>query len=144
ARRRGNAAPATLSDDVVATLAQHLWPGNIRELRNTIERARLLAGSGPIKPEHVSFGSERPRRPSVPTMPIERVSSPEITAPPAAPAAGDQPLASAVADVERRRILDALERCGGNQTRAARMLGISRNTLLARLDTYGLPRPRKS
>jgi two-component system, NtrC family, response regulator AtoC len=46
--------------------------------------------------------------------------------------------------MERKRILDALERCGGNQTRAARMLGISRNTLLTRLDSYGSPRPRKA
>lgn len=67
---------------------------------------------------------------SSPTMPGERVSS--------------SSLPSAVADLERGRILDALEQCGGNQTRAARMLGISRNTLLARLDSYGLPRPRKS
>ena len=57
--------------------------------------------------------------------------------------ADPQSLANAVADLERKRILDALEQCGGNQTRAARALGISRNTLLARLDAYGLPRPRK-
>jgi two-component system response regulator AtoC len=46
-------------------------------------------------------------------------------------------------DPERRRIIDALDRCAGNQTRAAKVLGISRNTLLARLDAYGIPRPRK-
>ena len=46
-------------------------------------------------------------------------------------------------DPERQRIIDALEECAGNQTRAAKMLGISRNTLLARLDQYGLARPRK-
>ena len=45
-------------------------------------------------------------------------------------------------DPERQRILDALEKCAGNQTRAARLLGISRNTLLARLDAYGINRPR--
>jgi len=46
-------------------------------------------------------------------------------------------------DVERRRILDALTQCGGNQTRAARLLGKGRRTLLRRLDELGLPRPRK-
>jgi two-component system response regulator AtoC len=45
--------------------------------------------------------------------------------------------------LERRRILDALATCGGNQTQAAEMLGISRRTLLRRLDEYAVPRPRK-
>jgi DNA-binding NtrC family response regulator len=140
ARPRGNATPTVIADEALAALANHSWPGNIRELRNTIERAMLLASNGPIKPEHVKLGSEPPRRSSVPTMPIERITSTDLPL----PATPEQPLASAVAEVERTRILDALERCGGNQTRAARMLGISRNTLLARLDSYGLPRPRKS
>ena len=70
----------------------------------------MLAGGGRVKPEHLTL---EPRRSSVPTMPIERLTPPE-----AAPS-----LANAVAEVERQRILDALERCGGNQTRAARMLG---------------------
>ena len=139
---RGNAEPTTLGDGVVAALAKHAWPGNIRELRNAIERARLLAGGGPILAEHLALGHETPRRASVPTMPIERIAT-DLPAP-SPPGADAQPLATAVAEVERLRILDALERCGGNQTRAARMLGISRNTLLARLDVYGLPRPRKA
>jgi DNA-binding NtrC family response regulator len=134
-RPRGNTPAASLADDVLQALARHRWPGNIRELRNTVERALVLAGGGRVKPEHLSL--ESPRRSSVPTMPIERLTPPEFPAP-------EPSLASAVAEVERRRILDALERCGGNQTRAARMLGISRNTLLTRLDAYGLPRPRKS
>ncbi|HEY5922698.1 MAG TPA: sigma 54-interacting transcriptional regulator [Kofleriaceae bacterium] len=140
ARPRGSAAPA-LSPDVIATLQHHQWPGNIRELRNTIERAVLLAGTGPIKPEHLVLDASGPRRSSVPTIPIERIS--EITVP-GAPGGEGKRLADTIAEVERRRILDALDRCGGNQTRAARLLGISRNTLLARLDSYGLPRPRKS
>jgi DNA-binding NtrC family response regulator len=45
--------------------------------------------------------------------------------------------------LERQRILDALEQCGGNQTRAAKLLGIARGTLIARLATYGVKRPRK-
>ncbi len=46
-------------------------------------------------------------------------------------------------DDERARILAALEQCAGNQTKAAAVLGISRRTLIHRLELYGLPRPRK-
>jgi two-component system response regulator AtoC len=45
--------------------------------------------------------------------------------------------------MERKRILEALEKCAGNQTRAAEMLGITRRALIQRLETYGVPRPRK-
>jgi len=44
-------------------------------------------------------------------------------------------------DPERQRILDALATCGGNQSRAAELLGLSRRTLVSRLGEYGLPRP---
>ena len=44
---------------------------------------------------------------------------------------------------ERQRIEEALDRCGGNQSRAAKLLGISRATLVNRLNVYGFPRPRK-
>jgi DNA-binding NtrC family response regulator len=118
---------------VVAELEQHAWPGNIRELRNTIERAVLLSAGGPIRPQHLAL--ERPRRDSSVTMPIQRLEVLDRVTQPN--------LASAVADLERQRIIETLNACGGNQTRAARALGISRNTLLARLDAYGFPRPRK-
>ena len=48
-----------------------------------------------------------------------------------------------VKEVERQHILDALTRCGGNQTRAAKELGISRRTLISRLEEYNIPRPLK-
>ncbi len=142
ARPRGSTSGAkkSLGEDVLAALRQHPWRGNIRELRNTVERAVLLAGDRRVKAEDLTLDPSSPGRSSVPTMPMDRITLTELSRPTAELA----PLASSVAEVERRRILDALDQCGGNQTRAARMLGISRNTLLARLDTYGLPRPRKS
>ena len=46
-------------------------------------------------------------------------------------------------EAERARVIDALERCIGNQTRAAEMLGMSRRRLIDRIEKFGLPRPRK-
>jgi two-component system, NtrC family, response regulator AtoC len=56
---------------------------------------------------------------------------------------GDGKLRGDVEAFERKRIAEVLDRCGGNQTRAAKMLGISRRTLTNRLGQYDLPRPRK-
>jgi two-component system, NtrC family, response regulator AtoC len=52
-------------------------------------------------------------------------------------------LANEVAELERKRILETLERFAGNQTQAARALGVSRGTLIARMELYSIPRPRK-
>jgi transcriptional regulator with GAF, ATPase, and Fis domain len=126
----------TLGTEAIAALEHHSWPGNVRELRNTIERAALLSAGGTIRPAHLVL---EPVRDSRPTIPVPLNSAP--TEPTVRPS--HQSLASAVADVERQRILAVLEQCGGNQSRAAKMLGISRTTLLARLDSYGVTRPRK-
>jgi two-component system, NtrC family, response regulator AtoC len=120
-----------LSDQAIELLESYAWPGNIRELRNLMERAVLLSSDDLITDEH---------------LPTEKMRTGGV-----ARAAGEQPAAPArgatlrddVDDLERRRILDALDSCSGNQTRAARMLGISRNTLAARLEQFGIPRPRK-
>ena len=48
-----------------------------------------------------------------------------------------------IVELERERIIEALARCGGNQTRAAKLLGMPRRTLVSRLSRYDVPRPRK-
>ena len=53
------------------------------------------------------------------------------------------PMRDEFAELERTRILEAMEKCGGNQSRAAKMLGMPRRSLLRRIEEYGLARPRK-
>jgi two-component system response regulator AtoC len=106
-------------------LASYSWPGNVRELRNVMQRALLLADGGDIDTAHL--GADKF------TM---RVAAPS-------PAPDRASLEAAIQAHEKQRIVDVLARCGGNQTHAARELGMSRGTLLARLDAFGLARPRK-
>jgi two-component system, NtrC family, response regulator AtoC len=118
ARRLGAEAPLEIHPGVWERLRRYQWPGNIRQLRNVMERAVALSEGGPI---------------TVDDLPVDTYVGPAFKAP--APAQGE--------DAERERILAALEQCAGNQTRAAELLGISRRTLVSRLGDYNLPRPRK-
>jgi len=120
----------TLTSEALAALRRCPWPGNVRELRNVMERAALLSEDGVIRLEHVPV--ERLRTTFYPKS-TTAVTPP---GPRAAPRQG-------VESEEGRRILDALAECGGNQSRAAKRLGISRRTLVTRLKDLGLPRPRK-
>ena len=85
-----------------ARLEQHAWPGNIRELRNVIERAALVCDGDEITEDDLQLGAAEP----------------------AASSSGS--LHADVESLERKRILEALESCGGNQTRAAQQYGITR------------------
>jgi two-component system response regulator AtoC len=126
---RQTALPAPpLSSEAVAQLRGYEWPGNIRELRNVMERALLLSSGGTITPEHIPLDKllRARRQPPAP--------------PPAATPPG--PVATTMLEIERQAILDALVRCAGNQTRAAELLGIPRRTFCKRLSAYNIPRPR--
>ena len=132
-KRAGQATPPRLSDEALAWLRAYPWPGNIRELQNTIERAVLLCTGDLITLEQLPVKVTTATGAPTPTPGGTGAGGFAVAAPGGAEDA----------DPERRRILDALEQCAGNQTRAAKLLGISRNTLLARLDQYGIARPRK-
>jgi DNA-binding NtrC family response regulator len=149
-----------LSDEARAILLRYMWPGNIRELRNVIERAVLLC-TDVILLEHLpveKMGTTQPSSMAPPPLPAARGSrdsfaplrptrlegaSPSAPPPPPEPSGSQLDLKSEVEALERQRIIDALERCAGNQTKAAKMLGMSRRSFLTRLETYNLPRPRK-
>jgi two-component system, NtrC family, response regulator AtoC len=113
-----------LGDDAKAALERHEWPGNARELRNTIRRASVLATSKTIGAEHLQFART------------------EAPPPPAGGRTADE-LRQEASSVEKQQILDALDRCGGNQTRAAELLGITRRALITRLERYEITRPRQ-
>jgi DNA-binding NtrC family response regulator len=109
-----------LSADAMTALGRHTWPGNVRELKNALARAVLLVKGRVLTAAHFDLAGT------------------ELAA-----AANGGSLSSAVDEAEHRRILEALRQCSGNQTRAAKALGISRGTLISRLERFGVPRPRK-
>jgi MoxR-like ATPase len=119
AQRAGR--PGALSSAVRAALLAWEWPGNVRELKNVIDRAVLLAGDDEVGVEHLRL---RP-------IPEAREAS--------------QPsrLRAELDAIEKARIVEALDRSGGNQTRAAALLGMPRRTFILRLEAYGIPRPRR-
>jgi DNA-binding NtrC family response regulator len=117
---------AGLSVDALAWLAAREWPGNVRELKALIEAAGALL---------------LPDQPEV-DAPLLRLAAGEadgdLTAEPAAPLEGLGPLDAALAELERRLVRDALQSAGGNQSEAARRLGISRVGLIKKLARLGL------
>ncbi len=135
-------SPPVWTDDAMAALMNHPWPGNVRELKNVVGRACLLCGAGPIERAHLvlNAGPGGVAKTSGSSM---NAGTGEVGTATAMGAALPPKLKSELKAIERQRIIDALERTGGNQTRAAELLGISRRTLVKRLDTYGVPRPRK-
>jgi two-component system, NtrC family, response regulator AtoC len=119
--REGTSVPV-ISPEALAVLRSNPWPGNVRELRSAIEWAMLQCTDGVIRPEHLPAARLR-----------TTVYAPAPVA--AAPSQGRE-------GAERQRIADALAQCGGNQRRAAELLGIGRRTLVTRLKELNLPRPR--
>jgi DNA-binding NtrC family response regulator len=117
--RQQDRAPLAIAQDVFRVLLQHDWPGNLRELRNVAERAVALCDGTTIEVSHLP--SE-----------LAEIGTDAATH-----------LKSNIKEHERQLILDALLQADGNQTRAAKLLGVSRRTLISRIEEHGLPRPRK-
>ncbi len=130
---------SSLTPPAVSRLEGYAWPGNVRELKNVMERAVLLANRTAIEPEHLAL--EVPMTLGAPAM--GATSRPSDLPPPSAPPQSDLNLRKAMSEYERQRIEEALERVGGNQTRAAELLGISRRALVAKIAEYGLSRKRR-
>ncbi len=119
---RANRPPVNFSPAAVAALSRHEWPGNVRELKTVVERAVLLAAGTEITDRHIAIDA-----PAAPPPRADDVDAPDL---------------DAVAAAERGRIIDALEQCAGNQTKAAKVLGISRASMVHKVALYRIPRPR--
>jgi transcriptional regulator with PAS, ATPase and Fis domain len=126
ARDLGRAAP-TLSAASRNLIERHEWRGNIRELKNVIERALLLCEGEVIHPEHLSLESDG----ATAFAEVEATEQTRV-----------RDLTYEQED-ERRVILEILKANVWNQSRAARALGMPRRTLIAKLDRYRIPRPQK-
>ncbi len=111
-----NGSEATeIDSDAIKALEEYPWPGNVRQLRNVVEKMCVLSSGGKLT------------RADVPA---------EILEPPASPAAGTS--ARTLEETEKAKILSVLESSGGNKTKAAETLGISRRTLHRKLNEWGM------
>ncbi len=116
---RLNVGVPSVSTDALAILASHHWPGNIRELQNVVERMVLMCDGGEILPMHVPREIAATARETIDVQPE-----------------------SGLRGYERAMIIQALNGTKWNQTRAAEVLGISRDNLRYRLKKYNIQRPR--
>jgi transcriptional regulator with PAS, ATPase and Fis domain len=107
-----------ISPEAESMLMVHDWPGNVRELRNAIERGTVLEETGFIQAGNLPIAIRTPDPASAATTPI-----------------GD---GMSLADQERRLLVQALSRCGGKQTQAARLLRITRDTLRYKVKKFNL------
>jgi DNA-binding NtrC family response regulator len=117
-RRSGKPVPR-VADDVLGLLMRYDYPGNVRELENIVEQAVVFARGPTIQPEDVRLPeSSGEARPSL--------------------GDGKSCLKKALRDPEKRLLLEALSRTGGNKKRAAELLGISRSALYEKLRRHGV------
>lgn len=117
-----------LSEAALDKLLNHSWPGNIRELENILHRAVLVGRGDQIGPEAIAVGLETSLAAKV-THAVQNVSG--------APAGmSDHLVGKTVAEVERDLIVKTLDKCLGNRTHAANILGISIRTLRNKLKQY--------
>ncbi len=124
---------AGCSEEAMNRLLGYDWPGNVRELRNVIERAMLLETDDVILPEHLVLEPVRREQvvPPEQSPPVEKEARPDrgsIQEPESAPCT--------LVEAEKRCILRALELANNNKTRAAQILGISRQTLRTKIKAY--------
>ena len=123
-----DAGEASLSPEALAALEEYPWPGNVRQLRNTLRAARALSGGGVIESRHLNLprGSR-----------ANSIASPDRPEPQGRP--GDA-AGGTMREAERGIILQTLDSCRGHRGEAARVLGIHRSTLRRKMREFGIAR----
>jgi two-component system response regulator AtoC len=117
-----------LAPGALDALMAYLFPGNIRELENILERAMIACEDETIVAADLDLGRARPRQ--------EQEEAGSRAAPPGTPSEPSH--SSSMGEIERQAITRALAKWNGNRTKAARELGISRRTIINKIKRYGL------
>jgi DNA-binding NtrC family response regulator len=120
-----------LHPDTIRCLRAYSYPGNIRELKNIIERALVLASGEFLMPEHL------PREVLAAAKKDDQLSE-VVTAETQQPRHEEEFVPRSLAEVEKEHILRVLKACGGSKVQAASVLGISRTTLYEKLKEFEL------
>jgi two-component system response regulator AtoC len=142
-REAGRSDAPRLNREAMSCLLGYRWPGNIRELKNVLERAFVLCDGVEIGLRHLPLEKMSRLTESHADDLDEDVPADEAYRAGALAGAELPPIDNPKKAAERQRILDALAECASNQTRAAELLGMPRRTFVYKLDYYGIPRPQK-
>jgi DNA-binding NtrC family response regulator len=140
-KQLGGANPPEVTADALARLRAYSWPGNVRQLRNCLERAILLSNEGLITPNERPPEVAKSVNGAMPFVPGPTAVSTGLGAGSSALGAVDSGGLSgtgSLRDVEKQQIIAALEQTGWHRGKAAEMLGISPSTLYRRLRDYNL------
>jgi two-component system response regulator AtoC len=150
--------PTTISEDALNRLVEYDWPGNVRELENAIERAVVLSRGNPITADHLPFSNSREARDRRAlaqrrsrlddeearlddrrsALEADEAEAAAADGAPNGDGNGTGSFKDRVSSLERQLIKEALDRAGGNRTKAAEDLGIYRRLLYAKIKEYGL------
>lgn len=114
--------PARISEEAMRVLQNHQWPGNVRQLENTVMRATVMAQGGIITSRHLLLEQTTEKR----FIDIQQKVQQKI------------PMKDVLAEIEKEMILEALNQARGNRSQAAKLLGIYRRLLYAKMREYGI------
>ena len=134
--------PVSLPDATVERLERHTWPGNVRELENAIKRALVLSTDEVLAPSKFDFLESTTPAPA-PTTSLESLVTSEVEALLARSEDEGDLYREIQERVERPLLEVVLERTGGNQIRAAALLGINRNTLRKKITELAIELPKR-